>query len=231
MIIFTVSEPGSRANRWGSLCILKKRQHKIIKKKVCLICWRLSYFGYPCKTPLRQTSYTGQINQQEFPWNSSLFKYFHSWAFCSPVPLFTESPLWWTFWKKQTNKQTSGCNARKHWQWPETRMFGKGGGVSSWPCLQHKLPMNTNNQIDRKTWGCYLKNDCYEFISSSGVKSFWSNTIIHFWLYTDINIYGQAVHWKLTRQTTCLVSLKCHQLFNVLCSCTLQLKWFTISTT
>lgn len=75
MIIFTVSEPGSRANRWGSLCIVehikKKRQHKIIKKKVCLICWRLSYFGYPCKTPLRQTSYTGQINQQEFPWNSS----------------------------------------------------------------------------------------------------------------------------------------------------------------
>lgn len=119
---------------------------------------------------------------------------------------------------KKTNKQTSGCNARKHWQWPETRMFGKGRGVSSWPCLQHKLPMNTNNQIGRKTWGCYLKNDCYEFISSSGVKSFWSNTMIHFWLYTDINIYGQAVHWKLTRQTTCLVSLKCHQLFNVLCS-------------
>lgn len=107
-------------------------------------------------------------------------------------------------------------------------MFGKGGGVSIWPCLQHKLPVNTNNQIGRKTWGCYLKNDCYEFISSLGVKSFWSNTMIHFWLYTDTNIYGQAVHWKLTRQKICLVSLKCHQLFNVF---TLQLKWFTISTT
>lgn len=198
-----------------------------------MICWRLSYFGYPCKTPLRQTSYTGQINQQEFPWNSSFclnisIHGLFALLFRSLLSHHSDGP---SEKNKQTNKQTSGCNARKHWQWPETQMFGKGGGVSSWPCLQHKLPMNTSNQISRKTWGCYLKNDCYEFISSSGVKSFWSNTMIHFWLYTDINIYGQAVHWKLTHQTTCLVSLKCHQLFNVLCSCTLQLKWFTISST
>lgn len=72
MIIFTVSEPGSRANRWGSLCIVehikKKDSTKSLKKRFV---WFVDVCLILAKTPLRQTSYTGQINQQEFPWNSS----------------------------------------------------------------------------------------------------------------------------------------------------------------